>query len=117
MFNNHTPLYTQLADEMRKKILMGTWKEDEKIPSVRDIALEYGINPNTAQKAIKILEDEGLVYAKRTLGKFVAKNKEETSKGLEDLREEILTESVQKLKGLKTEKEEALSLLDRLWEK
>lgn len=115
-FDNNSPLYTQLAEELKKKILMGVWKEDEKIPSVRDIALEYGINPNTAQKAIKILEEEELVYAKRTLGKFVSKSKRETDQGLALMRRDILRDSAKRLKEIETTREEALALLDKIWE-
>ncbi|MEG1867608.1 MAG: GntR family transcriptional regulator [Clostridiales bacterium] len=83
VFNNKAPIYLQLMDEMKKKILAGEIKPGEKLPSVRDIAMDQGVNPNTAQKALTQLETEGLIITNRTSGKFVTENAE-LIKGLKD---------------------------------
>ncbi|MEG0874208.1 MAG: GntR family transcriptional regulator [Clostridiales bacterium] len=83
VFNNKAPIYLQLMDEMKKKILAGEIKPGEKLPSVRDIAMDQGVNPNTAQKALTQLETEGLIITNRTSGKFVTENTE-LIKGLKD---------------------------------
>ena len=57
-------------------IISGQLKSGERLPSVRDLALQNKVNPNTMQKALVELEDEGLVYTERTNGKFVTENKE-----------------------------------------
>ena len=66
------PIWIQLADTFRSRITNGTWKPGEKIPSVRDLAIEAGTNPNTVQRALAALDDEGLTIPKRTAGPFVA---------------------------------------------
>ena len=66
------PIWIQLADSFRSRITNGTWKPGEKIPSVRDLAIEAGTNPNTVQRALAALDEEGLTIPKRTAGRFVA---------------------------------------------
>ena len=66
------PIWIQLADSFRSRITNGTWKPGQKIPSVRDLAIEAGTNPNTVQRALAALDDEGLTVPKRTAGRFVA---------------------------------------------
>jgi len=66
------PIWIQLADNFRARITDGTWKPGQKIPSVRDLAIEAGTNPNTVQRALAALDDEGLTVPKRTAGRFVA---------------------------------------------
>ena len=66
------PIWIQLADSFRSRITNGTWKPGEKIPSVRDLAIEAGTNPNTVQRALVALDDEGLTVSKRMAGRFVA---------------------------------------------
>ena len=71
-FANDKPIFLQLADMIKSDIVSGKFKITEKLPSVRDFAFEFGVNPNTVQKALQILEDEGLIVTDRTNGKFVA---------------------------------------------
>ena len=62
----------QLAEIFRARITDGTWKPGQKIPSVRDLAIEASTNPNTVQRALAALDEEGLTVPKRTAGRFVA---------------------------------------------
>ncbi|MBQ4542108.1 MAG: GntR family transcriptional regulator [Clostridia bacterium] len=71
-FSNDKPIFLQLADVIKSDIVSGKFKITEKLPSVRDFAFLYGVNPNTVQKALQILEDDGLIVTDRTNGKFVA---------------------------------------------
>ena len=71
-FDDTRPIWIQLADSFRARITDGTWKPGQKIPSVRDLAIEAGTNPNTVQRALAALDDEGLTVSKRTAGRFVA---------------------------------------------
>ena len=73
-FSNDKPIFLQLADIIKSEIISGTFKTNDKLPSVREFALNYSINPNTVQKALQILEDDGLIVTDRTNGKFVADN-------------------------------------------
>ena len=70
--NGNLPIYEQLIEKIEEMVLLGVLEPDTAIPSVRDFASELAINPNTVQKALQILEDEGLITTDRTNGKFVA---------------------------------------------
>ena len=70
-FNNETPIYLQIIEEIKQRIINGRYVANQKIPSVRDLALEFEVNPNTIVKALSELENNGLIYTDRTNGKFV----------------------------------------------
>ncbi len=70
-FDNKTPIYLQILDQMILKIITGIYKPGEKLPSVRDLALETKTNPNTIQKALAELELQDFINTQRTNGKFV----------------------------------------------
>lgn len=71
-----SPLFIQLADIIRADILRGKYAPDEQIPPVRHLAFDASVNPNTMQKALVHLEEEGLLYAKGTAGRFVTSDAE-----------------------------------------
>jgi GntR family transcriptional regulator len=66
------PLYSQIMDEIRRSVVLGVWAADEPLPSVRQLATELRVNPNTVQQAYRELEREGVVYVQRGQGTFVA---------------------------------------------
>ena len=69
---DHRPLYEQIKEKLKELIITGVLTENEKIPSVRELASSLAINPNTIQKAYKDLESEGYIYSRRASGSFVA---------------------------------------------
>lgn len=71
-FDNNSPIYIQIMEEIKLQIAKGVLKPGEKVKPVRDLALEAGVNPNTMQKALFELEREGVLYTQRTLGRFVS---------------------------------------------
>ena len=71
VFNNSVPIYLQIVSEIKKQIVSGKLIPGERIPSVRELALTYKVNPNTMQKALIELEENGLIKTERTNGKFV----------------------------------------------
>ena len=73
-FSTDKPIFLQLAEIIKSDIISGKFRTSEKLPSVRDFALTYSVNPNTVQKALQILEDDKLITTDRTNGKFVANN-------------------------------------------
>ena len=73
-FTNDAPIYSQLMEQIKVGIVTGEFSPGAKLPSVRDIAMEAGVNPNTMQRAMAELEREGLVYSQRTSGRFVTEN-------------------------------------------
>lgn len=70
-FDNNVPIYVQLVDQFKIYIISGSFKPGERLPSVRELALQTKVNPNTMQKALAELEELKLVYTERTNGKFV----------------------------------------------
>ena len=68
------PIYSQLVEQMKLGIVSGAFKPGERLVSVRDMAAEAGVNPNTMQRALQELEREGVVYAMRTAGRFVTED-------------------------------------------
>ena len=88
IFDNERPIYIQLVEKIRLEIVSGKLKSGERLPSVRELALIARVNPNTMQKALGQLEDEGLIYTERTNGKFVTDNKELIGKIKSKLAEE-----------------------------
>ncbi|MGN0317368.1 MAG: GntR family transcriptional regulator [Lachnospira sp.] len=88
IFNNDIPIYLQIMDHIRKEIASGNLSPGQKLPSVRELALEAGVNPNTMQKALSELERDGFLQSNRTEGRYVSN--ELTNTGL--LKENLVNE-------------------------
>ncbi len=74
--HSHIPIYEQIVEHIRGSVAAGVYRPEEALPSVRALALEFVVNPNTVQRAYQELERQGLVYTRRGLGVFVAKDGE-----------------------------------------
>ena len=74
LFSNDAPIYAQLIEQIKVGIVTGGFPRGERLPSVRDLATEAGVTPNTMQRAMTELEREGLVYSQRTAGRFVTED-------------------------------------------
>lgn len=70
------PIYLQIIERVQMDIITGRYQPGDKLPSVRDLAQEAAVNPNTMQKALSELERSGLIYSQRTSGRFITENKE-----------------------------------------
>lgn len=73
-FEADRPIYQQAAEIVRKRIIKGVYPQGSRLPAVRDLAMEAGVNPNTMQRALLTLEESGLVYSQRTSGRFVSED-------------------------------------------
>ncbi len=89
-FVDNAPIYSQIVQQMRLNIASGVLAPGERLRSVRDMAVEAGVNPNTMQRALAELERDGLVYSQRTSGRYVT---EETSM-IEETRKTIAKDYV-----------------------
>ena len=83
VFENNIPIYIQLLDYIKIYLISGVFKPGDKLPSVREFATTFKVNPNTMQKALAELESMNLIYTERTNGKYVTNN-EELIKKLKD---------------------------------
>ncbi len=73
-FKKDRPIYAQLIEQIELKIISGLWKPGERLPSVRDLAAQAAVNPNTMQRALSELERDGLLYTVRTSGRFITED-------------------------------------------
>ena len=73
-FESDRPIYIQLVEKLRTQIVSGELKKGEKMQSVRELAINAKVNPNTMQRALAELENEGLLYTERTSGRYVTTN-------------------------------------------
>ena len=76
ILDDSRPIYLQIVDLIKTEIIAGVYRPGDKLPSVRDLAMEASVNPNTMQKALAELEKEGLVMALRTSGRIVTEDME-----------------------------------------
>ena len=117
IFDNERPIYIQLLEMLRIEIVSGKLKSGERIPSVRELALTARVNPNTMQKALAELENEGLVYTERTNGKFVTHNKALIENVKRKLAEEKVNNYIKDMKNIGITYEEAVKYLQELGRK
>ena len=73
-FDNNIPIYIQLLEYLKIYLMSGVFKSGDKLPSVREFATTFKVNPNTMQKALAELENMKLIYTERTNGKYVTKD-------------------------------------------
>jgi GntR family transcriptional regulator len=74
-YRDHRPIYEQVIDRFQELILKGALEPDSQLPSVRNLAVELSINPNTIQRAYAELERQGYIYSIKGKGNFIAANK------------------------------------------
>lgn len=92
IFDEKSPIYAQIAHNIKLQIISCQIKQGQQLPTVRDLAEEAGVNPNTIQRAFTELEREGMVYSQRTSGRFVTEDEALITRERQDLAEkEILT--------------------------
>ena len=115
-FSNDKPIFLQLAEIIKGDIISGKIKEGEKLPSVREFALIYGVNPNTVQKALQILEDDGLIATDRTNGKFANCGEELLKKEKDRVVSKELEQFVEKMNSFGVNKAEIINLINRMGE-
>lgn len=70
-YSANIPIYLQIMNEIKLKIVSGEWETGQRLTPVREMAMQFAVNPNTMQRALSELEREGLLYTERTSGRFV----------------------------------------------
>lgn len=116
MFDNSKPIYSQIEDEIKKMILSGKLSKGEKIKSVRELAQEAGVNPNTMQKALSEIERQGLIITERTNGRFVT-NEQILIDGLkEDFFRQKVTVLIEELRSLEFTKNDIIRFIEKCYE-
>lgn len=111
--DNDRPIYLQLMEHIQRDIIAGVYQPGDKLPSVRDLALEAAVNPNTMQKALSELERSGLVYSQRTSGRFITEDTEMLTQMKKELATEHIQEFFQKMEQLGFSRAELLTLVTK----
>ena len=105
------PIYLQLMERIQHDIVSGTYQPGDKLPSVRDLAVDAAVNPNTMQKALSELERCGLVYSQRTSGRFITEDETMLKQLKSQLAEEHIRDFFEKMRQLGFQTEETLALI------
>ena len=107
------PIYAQIIEKVSLDIVSGKYQPGDKLPSVRDLAAQAGVNPNTMQKALAELERDGLVKSQRTSGRFVTDDKEKIMEVRRTLAYDEIERMVETISSLGYQKDDILRLLEK----
>ncbi|MEI3521979.1 MAG: GntR family transcriptional regulator [Anaerosacchariphilus sp.] len=105
------PIYLQLEDIIKSKIIAGIYKPGQKLPSVRELAAEAAVNPNTMQKALAELERSGLVYTQRTSGRYITEDTAIMQNLKHQLAHDLIYQFLEAMAHLGYTREESIQLL------
>jgi DNA-binding transcriptional regulator YhcF (GntR family) len=108
------PIYSQLIEQIELKICSGIFAPGTKLPSVRELAQDAAVNPNTMQRALSKLEEDGLLYTNRTSGRFVTEDVKMIQQAKHRLAQEQISEFLEKMKSLGFDKSETLSIVSEM---
>ena len=114
-YQNRKPIYEQVAERFQTLIITGALEPDSQMPSVRALAMELSINPNTIQKAYSVLEQEGFIYPVKGRGNFVSGNSELRRKKQEALFN-ALEQLIRKGKEMEVKKETFITKVNEYYE-
>ena len=116
-FDASRPIYAQLVERLKAKILAGIYPPGGHLDSVRDLAAAAGVNPNTMQRALAQLETEGLVRTERTAGRYVTEDRALIEQLRAEAARNLTAEFLEKMRGIGYGLEQAAALLERWNEK
>ena len=108
------PVYSQLIEQIQQRIICGEYPLGSRLPSVRDMATEAGVNPNTMQKALSELERTGLLYSQRTSGRFITEDRELMMTMRESLAKEQIKVFVEQMEMLGFTLQEIYAMLQKV---
>lgn len=107
-FNRREAVFVQIANRLRCEILNGKYLPEEQIPAVRQLAFEAAVNPNTMQKSLALLEEEGLLYSKGTVGRFVTSDSAILFTAKERMKKNCVKDLIEQAKESGIEKDELI---------
>lgn len=113
-FDSSRPIYAQLVERLKARILAGTYQSGGHLDSVRDLAAAAGVNPNTMQRALAQLESEGLIRTERTSGRFVTEDTDLIEQLRASAARNIAADFLEKMRSIGYTPQQAAELL-RSW--
>lgn len=112
--NSERPVYIQLIEQIQTGIISGNFKPGDKLPSVRDLASEAAVNPNTMQKALTELERIGLLFTNRTSGRYITSDETMIKKLKEESAKNQILDFLEKMSQMGFKRDEILTLIDQI---
>lgn len=112
VFDDNMPIYVQIVEQIKIHIISGKLEAGERLPSVRELALQTKVNPNTMQKALLELEETGLIFTERTNGKFVTQNIELIEKFKKEYAEQLSIKYLEAMKNIGFDSKSAAEYLE-----
>ncbi len=112
--DSNLPIYTQIIEHIQLDIISGRYQPGDRLPSVRDLAAEASVNPNTMQKALAELERSGLLHAQRTSGRFITEDINMIKKMKENLASAKIREFLDTMNQMGFQKQEIMTLIEKI---
>ncbi|MCI5689073.1 GntR family transcriptional regulator [Anaerovoracaceae bacterium 42-11] len=100
ILNENLPIYMQIMDKIRAAVISGELAPGAKVAAVRELAEDFGVNPNTMQRALSELEREGILISERTSGRFVTEDRSVIDTAREEAAQKVVGDFLQKMKEL-----------------
>lgn len=113
-YQSRTPIYEQIVSNIEKYVALGVLKSKEQIPSIRELATNLGINPNTVKKAYDILEHKNIITSYSTKGTFISDKTNEVVEKKKKEEIEKLIENIKELLNLGVKKEEVIDIINKI---
>ena len=113
--NNKDPVYLQIVMHVKRQILLRRAESGDKLPSRREVAAQLSVNPNTVQKAFKLMEDEGFVRTSSTLGSVIYVDEAMFDRLEAELTKEMVTEFIQSAKEINLSFKKVVDLISEHW--
>ena len=111
-FDGSAPIYSQLVEQIKLGIVSGEWIPGQRVPAVRELAVDAGVNPNTMQRALQELERQGLMFSQRTSGRFVTEDTEMIEDAKRTLANRHITAFIRQMQALGYTRQEIVALLE-----
>lgn len=108
------PIYSQLVEQIQLMVVSGIYASGSKLPSVRDMAAEASVNPNTMQRALSRLESDGLLYSQRTSGRYVTEDVQKIMQTKNNLAADLIQDFIEKMNRLGFDREQTVNLLNHM---
>lgn len=112
--NDDRPIYSQIVEKLQLRIISGFYPVGSKLPSVRELAAEAGVNPNTMQKAFTELERSGLLITMRTSGRMVTEDEEMIHEVKEEIAKQEIEQFFNKMREIGFSREQIIELAESM---
>ncbi|MCR3761728.1 GntR family transcriptional regulator [Clostridium felsineum] len=111
-FDNKSPIYIQIMNDIKVDIINGTLKPGDKLPSIREMAVKFKVNPNTLQRVYQELERENITYTQRGTGSFIREDSNMITNLREDMASEVIENFIESIKKFGFDNKEILKVVE-----